>query len=304
MTDKLRHINLNLLVSLHLLLQARSVTQAALRQHITQSAMSKNLAKLRQVFNDPLLLKNGNELLLTDKAQALAPEVANLVQRLDLLFSPEQFSPADCRQEFTIAATDYVSEYILPKPLAQIYQDAPHISIDVTHWDQHTYQALKQGDVDLGTTVQDHQLADIHASHINRDHYVCIMRQTHPLAQQARLSLNEFTAYHHALITTGADKAQAIDKALHQVGHHRKIRLRVSSYPSALNMVAQTDLLLTLPAHIAERLAQEHQVVIKPLPIAVPEFDCTLQWHHRNHQDPAHRWFRQRLYELIKQQGQ
>ncbi|MCE2594703.1 LysR family transcriptional regulator [Motilimonas cestriensis] len=302
MIKKISRINLNLIVSLHLLLQELSVTKAAQRQFISQSAMSKNLAKLRELFNDPLLIKAGPELTPTNKAMQLAPEVAKLVQAMDGLFSSQEFDPMECRKEFTIASTDYVSEYILPKALADIYRAAPHISINVQNWDKQTYQLLKEGKVDLGTTIQDPNAKDMHASLINRDYFVCIMRQDHPLSAKSSLSLQDFADYHHAVITVGTDKTTAIDRALAEKGVTRKVRLRVSSYPSAVNMVAQSNLLLTLPSHIAKRLSEDHPVTIKPLPIEIDEFDCTLQWHHRNHQDPAHRWFRTRLAELIQAQ--
>lgn len=302
MIDRISRINLNLIVSLHLLLQELSVTKAAQRQYISQSAMSKNLAKLRELFHDPLLMKAGNELIPTNKALQLAPEVAKLVQTMEGLFSPQEFDPSECRKEFTIAATDYVSEYILPKALADIYLMAPHICINVQNWDKETYQLLKEGKVDLGTTIQDPNAKDMHASLINRDYFVCIMRHDHPLSAKAELSLHDFAQYHHAVITVGTDKTTAIDRALAEHGITRKVRLRVSSYPSAVNMVAQSDLLLTLPSHIAKRLSQDHPVTIKPLPVHIDEFDCTLQWHHRNHQDPAHRWFRTHLAKLIQQQ--
>ncbi len=300
--ENLGKINLNLLVSLHHLLAERSVTAAAKRQHITQSAMSKNLAKLRELFGNPLLVKINGQLEPTQRALELDAKVARLISDLETLLSVEEFDPALCRRVFTIAATDYVTEYVLPTPLSIIYQQAPHIGINLINWDDTTYENLKTGQVDLGASILDPNIADIHSAHISTDNYVCILRQGHPLSGQEALRLDDLGAYHHAVITTGGDKAQAVDKALASVGIRRKIRLRVPSYPSALNMVATTDLLLTLPAHIAARLSQHHPVVIKALPIDLPEFECSIQWHHRNQQDPAHQWFRKTLYKLMKQE--
>lgn len=291
----LQRINLNLLLSLQCLLQEQQVTAAAHRQFITQSAMSKNLAKLREIFADPLLIKIDNKTQLTEKAKQLKPELAQILNSIDGLFFAGGFEPTLSQREFTIASTDYVTDYILPAALAHLYQHAPKIKLSLTHWDKSTLAAMERGEIDLGATIIRPEHKQLSYLPLEQDNYVCIMRQQHPLAN-AQLTLESYTQYPHGIITSGSDKASDIDVALSAQGLFRDIALRIPSYSSAFSIIAKTDHLLTIPNSIADKLIIGNQFIKKNLPIELPILQAAMIWHPRFDHDLAHKWLRDELH--------
>ena len=131
---ELSRINLNLLLSLYHLLNERSVTRAASTQHITQPAMSRNLSQLREIFNDPLLVRVGNDMHLTPRAESLWQQLPDLLNQLENLFVPGDFEPAGYQGQFNIAATDYITQELLPPVLAQLQLDAPGLDLHFHLW--------------------------------------------------------------------------------------------------------------------------------------------------------------------------
>ncbi|SQD78421.1 LysR family transcriptional regulator [Moritella yayanosii] len=291
----LQRINLNLLLSLQYLLQEQQVTAAAQRQYITQSAMSKNLAKLREIFADPLLIKMDNKSQLTEKAKQLKPELAQILNNIDGLLMTGGFDPLQSQREFTIASTDYVTDYILPAALAYLYRHAPKIKLNLTYWDKFTLAAMERGEIDLGATIIRPEHKHLSYLPLEKDNYVCIMRQGHPLENEV-LTLANYTQYPHGIITSGSDKAGDIDVALSAQGLFRDVALRIPSYSSAFRILAKTDHLLTIPNSIADKLIIGEQFIRKALPIKLPTLQAAIIWHPRFDHDLAHKWLRDELY--------
>ncbi|MDX2322334.1 MAG: LysR family transcriptional regulator [Moritella sp.] len=291
----LQRINLNLLLSLQYLLQEQQVTAAAQRQFITQSAMSKNLAKLREIFADPLLIKIDNKSQLTEKAKQLKPVLAQILNNIDGLLVTGGFDPLQSQREFTIASTDYVTDYILPVAVAYLYQHAPNIKLNLTYWDKFTLAAMERGEIDLGATIIRPEHKHLSYLPLEQDSYVCIMRQGHPL-EQVPLTLSNYTQYPHGIITSGADKSSDIDVALSAQGLFRDVALRIPSYSSAFSIIAKTDHLLTIPNSIADKLIIGEQFTRKKLPIKLPILQAAIIWHPRFDHDLAHKWLRDELH--------
>lgn len=294
----LQRVNLNLLISLQYLLQEKQVTAAAHRQFITQSAMSKNLAKLREIFSDPLLIKIDNHSQLTEKAKQLKPVLAQILNNIDGLLVTGGFEPALSQREFTIASTDYVTDYVLPAALSHLYYHAPNIKLNLTHWDKFTLSAMERGEIDLGATIIRPEHKQLSYLPLEQDGYVCIMRPQHPLAE-VELLLNDYIQYPHGIITSGADKSGDIDVALAAKGLFREIALRVPSYSSAFSIIAKTDHLLTIPNSIADKLIKDQDFIKKNLPIELPILQAAMIWHPRFDHDLAHKWLRDELYEQL-----
>ncbi len=130
----MKHLNLNLLRSLAVLLEERNVTSAAQRLHLTQSALSRQLGQLRDNFNDPLLIRSGNDSLLSARAQQLLPRVQAILAEIDQLRAEDRFDPAACRRRFSFASTDYVAQFIFPAVLGRLQREAPGIDIRYEMW--------------------------------------------------------------------------------------------------------------------------------------------------------------------------
>lgn len=294
----LQRINLNLLVSLQYLLQEQQVTAAAQRQYITQSAMSKNLAKLREIFADPLLIKIENQTQLTEKAKQLRPMLAQILNNIDGMLLSGGFEPALSQREFSIASTDYVTDHVLPVALADLYTQAPSIKLNLSHWGQLTLSAMERGEIDLGATIIRPEHKQLSYLPLDRNRYVCVMRADHPLADEP-LDLDAYIKFPHGVITSGADKSSDIDVALAAKGLFREIALRAPSYSSAFSIIAKTEHLLTIPESIADKLINPLQLVKKEVPLKLPVLQAALIWHPRYDHDMAHKWLRDNLYEQL-----
>ncbi|GGB17824.1 LysR family transcriptional regulator [Agarivorans gilvus] len=296
---QLGKINLNLLSALYYLLQEQNVTRAAEKMHLSQSAMSKHLAKLREVFGDPLLVRVQGSLQATPKGLELKAQVAPLLDAVESLLHQQSFEPSLCQRTFTIATSDYVSEHLLPKVIGDIYQQAPQLNIELCNWDHTTYRLLHSGEVDLGMTLPPKDSTELHASALGTDKLVCLMHQQHPYLINSQASAIDYCRYPHAIVTTGADKNSQIDHYLHSQGLQRQIQFKSSSYHATIQVLCETRFILTLPKKIAQLLVQQRPLAIVELPFNSETFEYSLIWHHRNHHDPAHSWFRQQIHQAM-----
>lgn len=296
----LSNVNLNLLVNLKVLLETCNVSRAAGRLNMSQSAMSKSLAQLREMFDDTLLVRVGNRLELTPRALQLKERLNLWLADAELLLQHEEFNPARCERTLTLAVTDYVAQFILPAVLKRIFRQAPQIGIRLMNWDEHSLEGLASGQIDLGTSSVAQPAANFYTQQIDEDTLVCVMGSQHPLTQK-ELTIEDYIAYPHAVVTSGGDKRRGVDRALSLLGLTRRVGLEVPFYTSALNIVAGSELLLTIPQHIAHHAAPQFGLVHSPLPFALSPFIYSLIWHERQHQDAGHRWLRRMLIDELRQ---
>lgn len=210
---KLANVNLNLLVNLNALLETCNVSRAAEQLNMSQSTMSKSLAQLRELFDDPLLVRVGNHLEATPRAIQIKERLTLWLYDAESFLQSEEFDPARCERTLTLAVTDYVAQFILPAALKRIYHQAPRIGIRLINWDQRSFEGLVSGSIDLGTGSIDQPPANIYSQLIDEDTLVCVMSPQHPLATKG-LTIEGYIAYPHAVITSGGDKRRGIDKAL------------------------------------------------------------------------------------------
>ncbi len=290
--------NLNLLRSLDALLETRNLTLAATMLGLTQSALSRQLAQLRTQFDDPLLIREGQRFLLTQRAEAMRGPLKATLLTLESMMDSPSFDAATCSRTFAIAGSDYLADHMLPPLVAAVTASAPRAGVAFHLWEPGYYRLLSDEGVDLVATIADLVPDNLHGRAMGEDRPVCAMRATHPLARQT-LTLADYARWPHARITGGSDKDGFVEQALAQQGLRRDVRLTVPFFSSALRIVGDNDLLLTIPEHIAIKLAAQAPVVWQPLPFDAPVYRYWLLWHARNHHDPAHQWFRQQVFEVL-----
>jgi DNA-binding transcriptional LysR family regulator len=293
-------LNLNLLRSLDVLLDTCNLTTAAAILGLTQPALSRQLAQLRAQFADPLLIRDGQRFLLTERAQAMRGPLKAALATLDAVTTGPGFDPATSTRTFRVAGSDYLADHMLPALVAAVKQGAPSARLAFHLWEPGYYRLLSDEGVDLVATIADVVPDNLHGRQMGEDRPVCAMRPAHPLAGQA-LTLDDYVASPHARITGGSDKDGEIDRALARQGLRREIHLAVPFFSSALRIVADSDLLLTIPEHMAIKLAAQAPLVWKPLPFEVPSYRYWMLWHSRSHHDPAHQWFRQQVFDVLHQ---
>lgn len=294
----LRTFDLNLLLAFDVLMRERNVTRAAECMFVTQSAMSHTLHRLRQQLNDPVLIKSPAGMQPTALALALVEPVRGLLQEMErLLEAPQAFDPASSQRRFTIAATDYMEFLILPELSQLIEQTAPGVNIHIKRTESSFPLAqLENGSLDvvLGFDSVLNPPAHLHCEYLFKDRMACMVRHDHPRIKTAP-TLDEYLVATHMLISRTGDKMGVIDEKLAETGGERRINFIVPHFLSAPLIVAQTNMILSLPYRLAIAFQKLVPVRIWPVPVEMPDYDLVMIWHPLWEKDPAHGWLREQI---------
>jgi DNA-binding transcriptional LysR family regulator len=296
--SNLRNFDLNLLLAFDVLMQERNVTRAAERMFVTQSAMSHTLHRLRQQLDDPLLVKTPSGMQPTDRAMALVAPVRSLLLEMERLLEPPQaFDPASSQRRFTIAATDYMEFLLLPDLSRLIEQVAPGIDIHIKRTESaFPLTQLENGSLDvvLGFSSVLEPPAQLCCEHLFVDLMACVVREDHPNIRHVP-SLAEYLAAAHMLISRTGSQVGVIDAKLTEMGLERRINLIVPHFLSAPLIVAETDMILSLPYRLAAQFRKLVALKILPVPLDLPNYDLVMIWHPLREKDPAHCWLREQI---------
>lgn len=296
----LSNVNLNLLRTLYILLEECHVSQAASRLHITQSAVSRQLAQLRELFADPLLIRDGNRLILTPKAEDLREKLEVLFEEFELLLKDRTFDPSLWEGEMVFASSDYVAQYIYPDIAELIGGESPKAKLQFRMWQPDYLDTLAQNGIHLVSTMLNKLPDGISGLSLGQDEPVCVMGESHPLADKDRLTVNDMLSFPHIVITGGGDKASDLDRELKALNMQRTIGIKVPFFSAAFSMICKTHHLLVLPYHIAANISRTLPITHKPLPFRLPENKYWLLWHPRYDSDPVHIWFRGKMLQILK----
>lgn len=297
---KLSAVDLNLLVVLEALLSERHVTRAALRVGLSQSATSHALSRLRELYKDPLLVRSGKSMALTPTAAALLPGVSRGLSELRATLSHEPaFAPRTTRRTFSLALVDYGQLLFLPSLLAYLQREAPLVDLSIMS-DVNWIEPIETGTVDLAFYVAGKATSALLTRPLFSDGFVCIMRKGHPLVRAREpLTLAKYLAQQHVVVAPSGSPGSVVDDELARRGKFRRVALRVPNFLVAPAVVAESDFISTLPERLARQLAKLYPVRLMAAPIPLPRFTMSLAWHARLDNDPAHRWLREVVFELV-----
>ena len=294
-------VDLNLLVSLDTLLRVRSVTRASEEMGLSQPAMSAALARLRELLRDPLLVRGPRGMVPTARALELQAPLSEILAQISVtLHPPPPFDPLTSRRSFTLCTADYGELLVLPSLMERLATSAPGIdmvvnpSSEVSPW-----ELLAEGSLDLSLGIETRTPAGMYRVSLFREHFVCLVRAGHPRAG-GPLSLEEYVSLPHLLISPRGGATGTVDPILSELGLRRRIALRVPHFLVAPQVVARSDLILTLPARVAHALASSLQLTCLQPPLELPEFSLSLFWHERNHRDPAHSFLRNQIVDVCR----
>lgn len=295
----LGRLNLNLLVVLDALLDTRQVTEAARRLAMTQPATSMALAKLRQLFDDELLVAVGRNLQLTPKAESLREPVKTLIESLHDILRPSNFSPSDLQGEFVIATADYMSIVLLPHLIEALGQLAPQLTLRLTNLNRSSTTNLKASEIDMILApvglVRD---PDLVSRHIFDDRLVVAYRRE-PGAPARTITLDEYLDCEH--ITTVIDNLDALSWKNGFVREIDDLRARqrnvaVVPYYTALPLIAANSSLLALvQERLVQKFTQHFPVGYMDPPVALPPLNYSMFWSPRVSRDPKHHWMRETI---------
>ena len=296
-------VDLNLLVYLDVLLREKNVTRAAEKLGITQPAMSNGLRRLRELFNDPLLIRSSEGMRPTERALDIQPKVRRILEETQHILEPKQeFKPLTARRVFRIMASDYAEATLLPTLIKHIRSEAPNIILDFLTPSDVSYQDMEQGRVDMAINRFNEIPQSFHQTTLWTDTFSCLINYRNPIVQS--FNLKSYLAAQHIWVSkTGMgvgfgvnpDKSGGlgwIDQALARIGQKRKITIFTRHYQMPGLLAQNNDLIATLPTRIAIMQAENPNLVIRDPPFYIPAFELKMAWSPLLHHNPAHQWLR------------
>ena len=295
--------DLRLFLVLDAVLAERSVTRAAARLGVTQSAVSHSLRDLRLLLGDPLLVRTGSGLEPTPLAQSLRADLRMGLDALERLLRHQPgFDPATSTRSFSLATPDHPQFTMIPEFIGQLRQTAPNVNVRIRAIGTGLPDELASGRLDLvlaGAEVEQILALDREAMRtcVIDEPFCCLLRRGHPALAQD-FDLQAYVALPHVLVSTTGGETGIVDGALAAKGLCRRVAVTVPSFPAAAYIVASSDLIATLPRAVAER-AERLDVELRPPPLELPRSVAYLWWHPRFQHDPGHTWWRHILAEAL-----
>ncbi len=302
----LSRLDLNLLIAFDALMTELNVSKAAEKLFIGQSAMSHSLNRLRQTFDDPILVRTTGGMKPTERAKELIEPIRKALLEIEAAVSAKQaFDPLTVRHDFVIAASDYGELILLPSLLKHVREFALGIKIQVKRPSEFLLeQELENGNLsvvisfdasmEISSRIRQQGLFD--------DFLVSVVRKDHPFIADS-VSLEQYIELEHVLISPDGSSHEPgiIDQWLSQEKLSRNVVLYVSHFLSAPLIIAQTDLILTLPYRIAEKLAHMATLKLLRTPIDLPSYQYSMNWHPLYEKDPAQQWLRAQIDKVGRQ---
>lgn len=314
-----RTFDLNLLRVLDAVLAEGSLTRAAHQLAMTQPAVSNAMKRLRDTLGDDLVQRSGFGIAPTARALALWPAVRAALSTLEQTLSPGEFEAVSSNTAFNLAMADATAAELMPSLIEQMERLAPSVSMRVQPLTtRDPRRLLSEGQLDLAVghfpavladltlQAQSAQEASGHSATFAHDRlydgqYVCVMRKGHPLAKKTKLSLDQYCAAHHLLVSFSGRPFGFVDEALAGLSRQRRIVLTVNQFFTAGRVVARSDLLTVLPRHFVRVADTAGELIIRELPFSMPLVHVDSLWHRRSTEQPAHRWLRQQVLHAARQ---
>ena len=287
----LEAVDLNLLPPLITLLEERHVTRAAERSGLSQPAMSRALARLRQLLDDQLLVRAGRGYVLTPQAERIQRQLAGLVPQLERLFAAEVFDPATAEEHYRLAATDYAVLLFLHQVAREVNKLSPHSTLRIESPRDAVFDDVLHGRLDLSFYVAAPPAA-FRRELLFEDICVCVMSADNPLAKRKRLTLDEYVRCSHLVIDIIDGEQPLIADRLRELGIARRAALTVPLNAGAAAALPGTNLVATLNKRLVDRYADDPALAVVAAPVELEPFHYFMFWHPRLDHDPAQQWLR------------
>ncbi len=296
--NNIRRLDLNLLVTLDALLSEHNVTRAAQRLNFSQPAVSVHLAKLRDIFNDPLLLPGPRGMRPTARGDELREPLRQALEALEQAVSPSApFDPKVAENTWRVAAFDYGESTIVQQALMGLRAAAPNSRLAVIETvPSRIARQAEQGEIDLAFHTREGAPAHLRQRILFSERYVLVGRAGHPGLQKPP-SLAEFCELEHVMVSPdGGGFFGITDKVLAEAGLTRRVVLSVPHFLFVMSVLATSELVAMLPSRLVRNNSALQ--VVEP-PVELPGFEMTMLWHERAHRDPAHQWLREHIVSSV-----
>jgi DNA-binding transcriptional LysR family regulator len=296
----LSKIDLNLFTVFDAIYREGGITSASKRLHLSQPAVSHALARLRELLNDPLFERIGNQMIPTPRARTLALTIGSSLESIEqLLHRAAEFDPSTSRRSFVIAMREAHEVHFLPRVVDIVRREAPHIDIATVRIERRDVEEdLQSGVLDCAVDMALPLSMAVHRKPIASESLVVLARKDHPSISGA-LSLETYLELDHVLITGRRRGGGYEDAVLSRRGMSRRIRIRCQQHAAANEVVTQSDLIATMPRSYAEQVNRYTNNQLLPFPDDIPPFELFLYWHTNVDSDAAGKWFRDRVQRIL-----
>lgn len=283
--------DLDLLRAFRSLYEQRHVTKAAASLGISQSAMSHALGRLRESFDDPLFVRTARGMIPTARADVLSEEVSRILAGIEALLTKKKaVVPKQLKRSFSIASADYGHIVLLPALSRLLAKEAPEVDLVCGPMPEDMEPELERGTIDLVLGVSSASTR-LMCQKLYEEKFVCVLRRGHPALKRG-FDLKRYAELAHVLVAPRGRPGGTVDRALAAHGHTRRVRVRVTSFITALMLVSESDMVLTAPEKMVARFGRKLPLAVKKPPIPVPGFSIWQYWHERVHRDPEHEFLR------------
>jgi DNA-binding transcriptional LysR family regulator len=276
------------------LIDQGSVTGAASALGLTQSAVSKQLVKLRETYGDPLFVRTSQGMLPTARAQVMVPKVQGLLEELDALKTSDRFSPSEMKGDITIVTTDEIRTELSPPLLRTLAKANPQVRLNIRGLAaDYAATALELGQADLVLSVDWHAPQSLRQRPLFDDQFVCLLDRLHPAAE-AGFTLQSYAQARHALVAPLGMHRGYVDEVLARRRLKRHVAFSLPDFVGLTGALSGSDLVATVPQRVAHRVVSTSsgQLVTTDVPISLAPIRYYAFWHERFHASPRNQWLR------------
>lgn len=286
----IRNVDLNLLPLLELLLDAPNVTKAAAAVHLSQSATSRALTRLREQLGDDLFVTQGRKLVPTPYATRLRGPLRQLLGDLTrVLLTHEPFEPATTTRRFTIGTVDHSALLLVPALRARFAKLAPRAELAIRSCPRRFEAMLERDEVDLVLAPQGQRPSWVARSALLESAWSVASRAS---TRDRKLTLKQFAEAEHVVVSPGGEGPSLVDHALAAEGLERRVLIRVPDFLSAAFLLESSELLLTIPTVLADHLRPTFPLALRECPVRLPPAKLFLNWHAGRERDESLEWLR------------
>lgn len=286
-------LDLNLLVALDSMLSLQSISRAAERLHMSQSAMSNALARLREYFEDDLLVQVGRKMELTARAETLRDAVRDVLLRVDTTITAQpRFDPALSDREFHISVSDYTMATLMPHLLALAGAQSKTLRFRLSPQVGQPELALERGEADLLVVPKAYCSPDHPLETLFEEHFCCAVWRDSRIAA-AELTFDVYAEAGHVVMQPPGDARPAFESwFMQRFGVARRVEVTTYSFVAAPMLVIGTERVATIHGRLARQLAPGLPIALRPLPLPMPAMEQAMQWHKYRSTDPGLSWLR------------
>ncbi|MCL6268639.1 LysR family transcriptional regulator [Sansalvadorimonas sp. 2012CJ34-2] len=297
--DALRRYDLNLLITLNVLLEECNVSRAAERLHLSQSAISRSLGRLRDIFEDELFVRRPHGLQPTSRALEIQSELAEALNMVSRVVEPSSFDPLSCKHKFAISVMEHISVQLIPRLLMRLAKDAPNVRLRVCPWSKNSVSDMSSGKLDMCINIIPIDRPDIHRRVIAHAQACVFMSRNHPLAGRRNLNLNEYMAYPRIGVEIPEFQENPFVRKIMMLLGNREVLMSTPDHHLALQVVSDTQALMIGTTCLTRPIIEQYSLCAAELPpeLKALKGDYQMSWHRLRHRDHAHIWFRQLVME-------